>query len=145
MHYLTLVLVRQSVGDVAGRVDRLLRGSEGYPHRTYDEYSKSCLCIGSRAREFGFEQFDSTPRGKEVGDLLDEIRDREDSKAERALLGERFKAAAAIAAQHPDFERPDPNCSSCRGTGTTMGSRSGLSLRLVVDRWPLGWTFRWCC
>ncbi len=135
MHYLTFVLVRPSVVDIEAEVAGLLLGSEDDPERRFETFMAPCYCVGSRAHSAGYEQFDATERGLEITALLKQARSGADREAEDALLAERYRAVQAIWSTRDDYERPDADCETCRGTGSWERTRDPAR---HVDWWQIG-------
>lgn len=135
MHYLTFVLLNQSTPDVENEVARLLLGSQARPDRVYPNFEAECGCPGRKASSEGFDAFDRSERGMTLKERLSSARKAKEETAVRALLRERYFAAMEIARARDDFERVDPECDVCRGTGTYTQTRDPAD---HTDWWTMG-------
>jgi hypothetical protein len=135
MHHLSLVVLPPGDHDIEDAVDRVMAGETA---STYADFEVRCYCPGETAWSAGYAEFDASPRGLEIRvelDLLSEGAGAQDTERRGALLGERYRAALRIASTRDDFEKPDPACDVCHGTGTHGQSRNPAD---HFDWWVIG-------
>lgn len=138
-HFVALVLVPQDSVDVEGAVSALLA--------PYDEaitvapYATDCYCIGVIASRAGVEVAD-----REV-EALDDLRVRywnlpEDERPEWvAWIADWTATADRIEQAHPLYQKPNPQCEDCHGSGkrqTTYNPDSQWDCWTIGGRWD-GW------
>ncbi len=141
-HFVTLVLVPKDSLDVKGAVESLLAPYD--EEITVAPYETDCYCIGGIARHAGVQAAD-----REVGDMND-LRTRYWNLPEEGRpTWEAWTAAWTAAADrtekaHPLYQKPDPQCEDCQGSGkrmTTYNPDSQWDWWTIGGRWD-GWLSR---
>lgn len=138
-HFVTLVLVPKDSRDVEGTVSSLLA--------PYDEditvlsYQTDCFCIGAIAHSAGVQA--ATRAVASLDDLRFRYRQLPDDErptweawtADWAAVADRTEQA------HPLYQKPDPDCAECHGSGqrpTTYNPDSRWDWWTIGGRWD-GW------
>ncbi len=138
-HFVALVLVPQDSVDVEGAVSALLAPYD--EEITVAPYATDCYCIGVIASRAGVEAAD-----RDV-EALDDLRVRywnfpEDERPEwRAWIADWTATAARIEQAHPLYQKPNPQCEDCHGSGkrqTTYNPDSQWDYWTIGGRWD-GW------
>lgn len=135
-HFVTLVIIPGNTPeeDIGYTVERML---EPYSeHLSVTEYETDCFCIGVLAHaeveakvnekydlEQLREQFHSLPKNKRTDKKWDE------------LIAPRMELRKQLLDAHPMKGKPNPNCESCRGTGTRISQYNPDS---KWDWWVIG-------
>ncbi len=134
-HFVTTVLIPTSTPSefVESTVASLL---EPYDENIeVEEYPTDCFCIGNLAQRAGRVAAD-----KEIG-VFSELRERywalpETARPEWTAYIAPYEAAAArVEHTHPLYQKADPDCEDCQGTGTRMTTSNPDS---QWDWWTIG-------
>lgn len=133
-HFFTVVLVRPTDGvDINTQVENLLAPfNEDLEVPAYD---KDCYCIGRIAHNYGFDI-----ASQKVG-AIQSFRDKywampEDQRPEwKEFIFEFEKINEEVAKAHPLYEKPNPECEECNGTGKYPSTYNPQS---EWDWWDIG-------
>lgn len=140
-HFVTTVLIPLSTPSefVESAVAALLAPFD--ENIEVEEYPTDCYCLDNIARRAGMAAAD-----KEIG-IFSELRERywalpETERPEWTAYIAPYEAAAARVEQsHPLYQKPDPDCEDCQGTGTrltTYNPDSQWDWWVIGGRWE-GW------
>jgi hypothetical protein len=142
MHTLVFVIIPQTTQEIQAEVNRLLLGSEADPTKVYPEYDTLCTCL-DRAYLDCVKGFNESPQGIELTSKLDLAREIQNPALEQELLKVSRKAVTQMERAHPDYQKPNPACDLCHGTGAFAESRDP---RRHWDYWQLGgrWSDVFC-
>lgn len=144
-HFFTVVLVPKGTDDVRAKVAELLAPFD--ENLEVPEYDRPCYCVGSRARLEALEQAQAETQTIDAyREAFNQTLTPEERKPERVFdedLDERWQqfiaplteAKQRLLASHPLREAPDPECTSCHGSGTY---RSAHNPKAKWDWWVVG-------
>lgn len=140
-HFLTVVLIPKETEDIEGKIEEMLNPyNENLEVEGYDE---ECSCVGSEANREGKKavnfkaRMDEKQNDPEYKSLEFEERDKVWKEFIEILRSE----AKPFIESHPLFEKPDPKCDECKGTGiykSTYNPKSEWDWYTVGGRWD-GW------
>lgn len=140
-HFITVVLMPAATEDILDKVAEMLTPYD--ENLEVEEHDEECYCVGNKAEREGRDSVKFSER-------LDEKRN---DPAFQALTGDEVEKVwaefvAGLKAEakpfiesHPLFQKPNPECSDCAGTGTfrtTSNPDSKWDWYTIGGRWD-GW------
>lgn len=83
-------------------------------------YEIKCSCVGNEAMFAAFEWYQAQPEAREVWGNLPEAERRRFPQFRYAYRQRLDKERMQQQQAHPNYNRPDPTCEECAGTGKRM-------------------------
>jgi hypothetical protein len=135
-HFFVGVLVPKDTRDIEAKVNELLAPYD--ENISVEPYDEKCFCVNRLAKKAGHAAAEAF---KPLDDLRKEFHATyhpDNDEAWREFIKEYEKIDADATKAHPLFEKPDPACDECNGTGvvtSTSNPKSQWDWFVIGGRW----------